>query len=148
MALDGKRACGSRDGEVPGAHLLAAYAPQVAAVVAQMTVAASTNEHKAALRLLGVLPLGGAVVTADTLFTHPDVCRRVLGSGGDYVLYAKGNQPELRVDIAAAFTAAEAGDFSPRRAGGVGGGRANGDHPGQGARADRAAGDHHHHLVG
>src|SRR6266545_5016496 len=56
IALDGKRLCGSRDGEVPGTHLLAAYAPQASAVIAQMTVEATTNEHKAALRLLEVLP--------------------------------------------------------------------------------------------
>ena len=123
LALDGKRVCGSRDGEVPGTHLLAAYAPRVAAVVAQMTVAATTNEHKAALRLLGVLPpLGGAVVTADAMFTHADVCRGGLGKGGEYVLYAKDNQPDLRADIQATFAAADGGAFSPRPTGGVGAG--------------------------
>jgi len=38
-------------------HLLAAYAPPASAVIAQMTVEATTNEHKPALPLLGVLPL-------------------------------------------------------------------------------------------
>ncbi|MFO0950785.1 MAG: hypothetical protein U0835_06440 [Isosphaeraceae bacterium] len=42
---------------MPGVHLLTAYAPEVAAVVAQMRVDGKTNEHKAALELLGVLPL-------------------------------------------------------------------------------------------
>jgi DDE_Tnp_1-associated/Transposase DDE domain len=125
LALDGKVARGSRDGEVPGVHLLAAYAPQASAVVAQMTVEASTNEHKAALRLLGVLPLGGAVVTADAMFTHPDVAQRILDSGGDYVLYAKRNQPQLRADLETTFTTAESGGFSPLAPGGVGGGRAD-----------------------
>jgi hypothetical protein len=73
---------------------------------------ANPNEHQAALRLLGVLPLAGAVVTADARFTHPDVAHRVLDSGGDYVLYAKGNQSQLKGDIEAAF-AAEGGDCSP-----------------------------------
>ncbi len=114
IALDGKRLCGSRDAEVPGTHLLAAYAPQASAVIAQMTVEASTNEHKAALRLLDVLPpLGGTVVTADAMFTHADVCEAVLQKGGDYVLYAKENQSELRRDLEATFTAAESGEFSP-----------------------------------
>jgi hypothetical protein len=45
--LDGKTLRGSRDGAVPGTHLLAAYAPQVSAVIAQMTVETTTNEHKA-----------------------------------------------------------------------------------------------------
>lgn len=113
LALDGKTVRGSRDGDTPALHLLAAYAPHASAVVAQMTVEATTNEHKAALRLLGVLPLAGAVVTADAMFTHADVCTGVLDSGGDYILYAKGNQSTLRQDIATAF-AAPGGDFPPR----------------------------------
>lgn len=116
LALDGKTVRGSRDADTPGLHLLAAYAPHASAVVAQMTVEASTNEHKAALRLLGVLPLGGAVVTADAMFTHADVCAAVLKGGGDYVLYAKDNQTRLRDDIEAAF-ATDGGDFSPARRG-------------------------------
>lgn len=114
IALDGKVLRGSRDGDTPGVHLLAAYAPQASAVVAQMRVDATTNEHKAALRLLGVLPLAGTVVTADAMFTHADVCDGILDRGGDYVLYAKDNQPQLRADIAASFATAEGGDFSPR----------------------------------
>ena len=126
IALDGKTVRGSRDGQTPGVHLLAAYAPQASAVIAQMTVDATTNEHKAALRLLGMLPLGGAVVTADAMFTHADVAQEILASGGDYVLYAKGNQAQLKADIAATFAAAEGGDFSPGGPHPVAGGCADG----------------------
>jgi DDE_Tnp_1-associated/Transposase DDE domain len=121
VALDGKRLCGSREGEVPGTHLLAAYAPHAAAVIAQMTVEATTNEHKAALRLLGVLPsLGGTVVTADAMFTHADVCVAVREKQGDYILYAKKNQAELRAELAGTFAAAEGGGFSPLASAAVG----------------------------
>lgn len=121
LAVDGKVVRGSRDGEVPGTHLLAAYAPHAAAVVAQMRVEATTNEHKAALRLLGVLPpLAGAVVTADAMFTHADVCDAIRGRGGEYVLYATGNQPDLRDDLEATFATPESGAFSPLPAGAVG----------------------------
>ena len=148
VALDGKRLCGSREGEVPGVHLLAAYVPQAAAVIAQMRVAATTNEHKAALRLLGMLPsLKGAVVTADAMFTHVDVCEKVLGKQGEYLLYAKENQPDLRADIAATFTAADRGDFSPASASAVAGRGANRDDAIQRPRADRGASDPDDHLV-
>jgi hypothetical protein len=121
IALDGKTMRGSRDGDAPGAHLLAAYAPQASAVVAQMRVDATTNEHKAALRLLGVLPpLKGAVVTADAMFTHRDVCQKVLKKQGDYLLYAKDNQATLQQDIRATFAAAESGGHSPLAAAVVG----------------------------
>ena len=114
IAIDGKVLRGSRDGDVPGVHLLAAYAPQAAAVLGQLRVEATTNEHKTALRLLGVLPpLRGAVVTADAMFTHRDVAAEVLGRQGDYVLYAKDNQETLRADLAAVSAAAESGGFSP-----------------------------------
>lgn len=120
LALDGKRLRGSRDGGVPGVHLLAAYAPQAAAVIAQMPVEATTNEHKAALRLLGILPpLAGVVVTADAMFTHADFGAAVLERGGEYLLYAKDNQSTLRHDLAATFEAAAGGDFSPASAGPV-----------------------------
>jgi predicted transposase YbfD/YdcC len=103
LTLDGKAVRGSKDGEVPGVHLLTAYAPEVAAVLGQLRVDKKTNEHKAALRLLGVLPLEGKVVTADAMFTHRDVCEAVCRGGGDYLLPVKDNQPQLRADIEAAF---------------------------------------------
>src|SRR5262249_23242719 len=99
IAVDGKTLKGSKDGDVPGVHLLAAYVPAAAAVIAQMRVDAKTNEHKAALKLLGVLPLQGKVVTGDATFTHRDVARKILDGGGDYVLMVKDNQPELKEQI-------------------------------------------------
>lgn len=103
LTLDGKALRGSRDGEAAGVHLLTAYAPEVAAVLGQLRVDRKTNEHKAALQLLGVLPLEGKVVTADAMFTHRDVCDAIRGDGGDYILPVKDNQPQLRADIEAAF---------------------------------------------
>ena len=73
ISIDGKALCGSRDGEVPGVHLVAAYAPQVEAVLGQIRVDAKTNEHKAALELLGILPLKGKVVIGDAAFRQRDL---------------------------------------------------------------------------
>jgi hypothetical protein len=103
LALDGKTARGSADGEVPGVHLLSAFATADAAVLGQLQVARTTNEHKAALQLLGILPLAGRVVTADAMFTHADVCDTITDAGGDYILAVKDNQETLRRDIEAVF---------------------------------------------
>lgn len=103
VAIDGKTARGSARGEVPGVHLLSAFATADAAVLGQVEVAKTTNEHKAALRLLGVLPLAGKVVTADAMFTHRDVCDTITDAGGDYLLRVKDNQETLAADIAATF---------------------------------------------
>jgi hypothetical protein len=111
LAIDGKTLRGSADGEVPGAHLLSAFVPSAGAVLGQLRVDAKTNEHKAALRLLGVLPLSGKVVTGDAMFTHRDVARKIRDGGGDYLLIVKDNQPELKAQIESALHGDA--DFSP-----------------------------------
>lgn len=114
LALDGKTLRGSADGDVPGRHLVAAYATAHAAVVGQLEVARTTNEHKAALQLLGVLPLAGRVVTADAMFTHRDVCDTITHAGGDYLLAVKDNQGTLKADLEHEF--ADGANCSPLRA--------------------------------
>ena len=140
VAIDGKVLRGRRDGTVPGVHLLAAYAPRAASVVAQMAVEATTNEHKTAPRLPGAWPpLRGAVVTADAAFTHADFAAKVLEKQGQYILYARANRPGLRDDLAAAFATAAGGDVSPPASGAVGPGRRGRLDAGQGPRAGRGA---------
>jgi DDE_Tnp_1-associated/Transposase DDE domain len=139
LALDGKTARGSRDGEAPAVHLLAAYAPDVQAVVAQLRVDAKTNELKAALQMLAVLPLQGRLITADAIQTHREICAAIIEGGGDYILPVKDNQPTLRADIEAAFAGPEAG-LSPPPGGAPRGGHRSGHDAGQGARPDREAG--------
>lgn len=118
LALDGKTARGSRDGDVPGQHLVSAYCGEARAVLGQLRVDAKTNEHKAALALLGILPVKGNVITGDAMFCQREVCAAVVEAGGDYVLTAKDNQPSLVVDIRAGLAFQEqsrrsAAAFSP-----------------------------------
>jgi len=82
LAIDGKTLRGSRDGETPAVHLLSAYAPDVEAVVAQMRVDAKTNELKAALEMLAILPIKGRLITADAIQTHRAICAAVIEGGG------------------------------------------------------------------
>ena len=111
LALDGKTLRGSAGYKVPGIHLLAAYAPKVVGVVGQIRVDGKTNEHKAALELLGISPLQGKVVTGDAMFCQRDICEKIVEKGGDYLRTVKDNQPQLHYDIAAMF--AESAAFSP-----------------------------------
>jgi DDE_Tnp_1-associated/Transposase DDE domain len=113
IAIDGKTARGSRREDLPAVHLLAAYASEMGAVLAQLRVDAKTNEHKAVLELLGILPLKGKVVTGDAMFTHRDVCSEIGRRGGDYVLPAKDNQPTLVADIRSALDAPPTGLSPP-----------------------------------
>lgn len=70
---------------MPAVHRLAADAVGAGGTLAQGPVGRKTNEHKATRTFLKELPLSGAVVTADALFTHRDFCRETLDGGGDDV---------------------------------------------------------------
>jgi hypothetical protein len=109
LALDGKALRGAQGHMLPGVHLLAAYCRDVEAVVAQLAVPGTTNEHKTALDLLKLIPLKGTLITGDAAFTQRDLCAAVVRGGGDYFLTVKDNQPTLEADIRAAFGPA----FSP-----------------------------------
>lgn len=145
VCIDGKTVRGSRDGDVPGHHLVAAYVPAAQAVLAQLRVDAKTNEHKAALELLGILPVKGCIFTGDAAFCQRDFCAKVIDGGGDYVLTVKDNQPSLAIDIAAGLAFEEqkrrqAAAFPPLP-GGAAAGRQCGTQRGQRARSDREAVD-------
>ena len=103
ISIDGKTLRGSRDGELPGQHLVAAYAPAVQAVLSQLRVDAKTNEHKAALQLLGILPIQGKIVVGDAMFCQRDVAEKIINEEGNYVFTVKGNQSGLEADIKAGF---------------------------------------------
>jgi hypothetical protein len=134
--LDGKRLRGSQGHQLPGVHLLAVYSGELQAVVAQLAVT-DTNEHKTALEILQVMPLGGVILTADAAFTQRDVCEAIVSGGGHYVLPVKDNQPALKKDIVTGFERA----FSPEGASRAAGGRPGGRGAAEGARAVRAPAD-------
>lgn len=115
VAIDGKVLRGTLASHQRSVTLLAALDTATGGVLAQTAVPESTNEHKAALRLLRKLILNGRVVTGDAAFCQRDVCERITEAGGEYVFPVKENQPDLKRRIAQEFIAADAA-FSPLRA--------------------------------
>jgi hypothetical protein len=116
--LDGKTVRGSArpSAELPGVHLVSAFAPRVQAVLAQFRVDSKTNEPKAALQLLKILPPrpGGYLFTGDAIFCQTEVCQAIHDRGDHYLLTVKDNQPSLAIDIAAGLSFAQtAATFSP-----------------------------------
>jgi len=82
IAVDGKTLRGIHGGELPGVHLVAAYAHQSGIVVGQQAVREKENELGAIAGLLDQLDLRGRVITGDAQFTQRKVCRQVVGKGG------------------------------------------------------------------
>jgi hypothetical protein len=105
LHIDGKTLRGSRRGEIPGVHLLAAYSQTLGTALTQMPVDAKTNEHKAALELLKLIPLKGTLVTGDAAFAQRDLSQQVVAGEGDYFLTVKDNQPALKQALLDAFEA-------------------------------------------
>ena len=82
LAIDGKRLRGIYGEQLPGVHLVAAYAHQSGIVLGQQAVARKRNELEAVHRLLDRLDLRGRVVTGDAQFTQRKVCRSIAAKGG------------------------------------------------------------------
>jgi len=116
VSLDGKTLRGSTDVQLPGVHLLAAYAHQAGIVLRQLPVDAKTNEHKAALELLDLIPLKGKLVTGDAMFCQRDLSRKIRAKQGDYLWPVKDNQPDLKAAIEDALDDADTSP-SPATAG-------------------------------
>jgi hypothetical protein len=107
--LDGKALKGSDDKLRGAVHLLSLLDGPTGGVLKQRAVGPTTNEHKAAFPLLCGVVLRGRIITADAMFCHRDLARQIRDQGGHYFFGVKGNQEQLKRDIASAFEPA----FSP-----------------------------------
>jgi predicted transposase YbfD/YdcC len=106
VSIDGKRLKGTIDTEDPhGTHLLVAYLPQEGIVLLQLPAGQKQNEIGVAPMLVEALDLRGKIVAADALHTQRALSVQIVAAGGAYLWQVKENQPTLRADIAALFTA-------------------------------------------
>ena len=88
--------------------MLHAFSTKLQAAVGSLEVPPDSGECIEAVELLKSLPLEGAVVTGDAAFTMKPIVEAIRERGGDYFLFVKGNQPELKAELERAF-----GDLSP-----------------------------------
>jgi predicted transposase YbfD/YdcC len=105
VAIDGKtvrRSFAHAWDKSGAAHLVSALVSQGdnRLVFAQVAVEDKGNEITAIPKLLALMDLTGAVVTADAMGCQRGVAGGVVGGGGDYVLAVKDNQPALRDKVA------------------------------------------------
>ncbi len=108
IAIDGKTLKGSRRLDDKAIHILSAFSIDLGAVIGDLVVAPDKNEISAALVLLQGLPLEGATVTGDAIFTQREICQHIRDRNGHYLFVVKDNQPALKAGVAEAF-----GDHSP-----------------------------------
>ena len=82
IAVDGKTLRGIHGEEIPGVHLIAAFAHQSGIVLGQRAAPGKGRELEAAKAVLESLDLKGHIVTGDALLPQRDVCRKIREKGG------------------------------------------------------------------
>ena len=95
VAIDGKTACGSRDGHNTALHTISAYATASGLCLGQEHPRGKGNEIPAIKALLDTLALKGCIVTIDAIGCQTEIAQKILDRGGDYLLAVKDNQKDL-----------------------------------------------------
>ena len=99
LSIDGKVLRGTLDEAQNGTYLLAAYLPQEGVVLMEIALEGKGTEISGAVQLLKMVDLREKVVMGDALHTQRAVSIQIVEAGGDYIWFAKGNQPQLEEDI-------------------------------------------------
>jgi predicted transposase YbfD/YdcC len=96
VSFDGKslRNATAEGGRFQPLHLVNVWAARAGMALAQFK-APNRNEVAGALRVLDLVQIEGAIVTADALHCRADIAQAILDKGADYVLALKANQPKL-----------------------------------------------------
>jgi predicted transposase YbfD/YdcC len=101
IAIDGKtlRRSFCRASQKSALHLVSAWAVEQRLVLGQLAVDGKSNEITAVPKLLQLLSLKGAIVTADALNCQRAIASQIVDQGGDYALALKGNQQAMHADV-------------------------------------------------
>ena len=131
VAIDGKvlRRSFDRASGKSALHMVSAWGSQQRLVLAQIATDAKSNEIRAVPKLLRMLALKGAIVTADALNCQRAIAQQIVDQKGDYALALKGNQgtlfddvvlllddPELKANTSAPLVEADHGRIETRTA--------------------------------
>jgi predicted transposase YbfD/YdcC len=102
VVLDGKTLRGTQKhlaADQAKMHQVSLYETGTGVVLKEQVVGDKESEQSRVEEFLTPLYVKGRLLSADALHTHASVCASITASGGDYLLFAKGNQPTLRQDL-------------------------------------------------
>lgn len=99
LSIDGKVLRGTLDEAQEGTYLLAAYLPREGLVLMEVELEGKGCEIPGAAKLLNMVDLCEKVVMGDAMHTQRAVSIQIVETGGDYIWFAKGNQPQLEENI-------------------------------------------------
>lgn len=111
VAIDGKTACGSKDGHNTALHTISAFATACGLCLGQEHTRGKGNEIPAIKALLDTLALKGCIVTIDAIGCQTEIAQKILDRGGDYLLAVKDNQETLANALREFFTDGQTAGF-------------------------------------
>ena len=105
IAIDGKTLRRSFDTATSKAalHMINAWCVTNQTVLGQVVCGEKANEITTMPKLLELLDLQDAVVTADAMHCQKETARAIVDAGGDYLLQVKDNQPSLHENLQLLF---------------------------------------------
>lgn len=104
IAFDGKTLRGSgHNNHVEALHLMSAMVVESGLTLYQSPSQSKKNEIKTLQSMLDVIPVKGAVISADAMHCQVETVKKIRAKEADYVLQVKGNQANLYKEIAAYF---------------------------------------------
>lgn len=95
IALDGKTARGSGSKHQSAIHVVSAFATKNKLTLAQHVVDEKSNEITAIPKVLDLLTIQGAMVTADAMGCQKEIALKIRRKKADYTLMLKNNQKTL-----------------------------------------------------
>lgn len=102
VILDGKTLRGTQGHLAPDQkkmHHLNLYEAKTGIILKQRMVAEKAGEQTHMQEFLTPLLLKGRIISADALYTQHAFCQGTMASDGDFLLFAKRNQPTLYEDL-------------------------------------------------
>lgn len=112
-SFDGKtmRGTASPQRDLKAIHMLNAWSHELGICVGHIKVDEKTNEITALPKLMDLLDLKGAIITADALNTQKEAATKAIDLGADYFFPVKGNHPSLLEEITLLFSEAQEKNF-------------------------------------
>jgi len=105
VSVDGKTLRGSKDtanGRY-AIHLVSAWCNKNRLVLGQVKTECKTNEIEAVKKLLNLLDIENAVITADAMSCQKEITKQIIEQKADYIIAVKDNQKNLKQDIVYEF---------------------------------------------
>src|ERR1700733_11548357 len=91
VAIDGKTARRSFDGDNQAMHLVSAFVSELGITLGQLKTADKSNEITAIPELLGLLDIAGSIVTIDAMGCQTKIVEKIMARKANYVIGLKGN---------------------------------------------------------